>query len=131
MDGPALSISLTMKRSAHRETDGRPGCARRPRAEPAVAEASTALLAAAHRLLTEREGVQRQPPPAASRPGPEVAAAATGDAAAPPSERGSHHLGSRLLVALSLIAAADYASPISLLPSAEGGNLLLSLAAFL
>lgn len=101
--------------------------------EPAVAaaaEAPTALLAAASRLLTDLEGVQRQP--AASRLGPVAGDAAAATAALPAStQRGTHQLGSRLLLALSLIVGADYLSPISLLPTADDGRLLLSLAAFL
>lgn len=106
-----------------------PPKAEEPAVAAAAAEAPTALLAAASRLLTELEGVQLQRQPATSSPGP-----AAGDAAAalPAStQRGTHQLGSRLLVALSLIVGADYLSPISLLPTAEDGRLLLSLAAFL
>ena len=73
-----------------------------------------------------RAPMKRSPP---REPGGRPGGVARPRAAEP--TRGAHHLGSRLLVALSLIVRADYASPISLLPSADGGNLLLSLAAFL
>lgn len=110
-----------MERSPGQQHDGAP----QPRAQPALAEAPTALLAAASRLLAELESVRQQ---AAARPGPEAGGEAAA-AAAP--QRGAHQLGSRLLVALSLIVGADYLSPISLLASADEGRLLLSLATFL
>lgn len=99
--------------------------------QPTAVDAPTALLAAARQLLTHVhvEGAQQRRAAAAGGPapagaGPSGEATAAGDT--PP--RRSHNLGSRLLLALSLIARADYGSPHCLLASAD---VLLPLATYL